>query len=169
MEYISKTNGVIVIIRNPKKELDINKNKKQSSEPILKEYGIGAQILLDIGIKKICLLSNTKKNIVGIEGFGLKIHDIKPIIKSSNEKKILIINADYYPEISENLLNSSSRVLKESNVEFEVINVPGALEIPVILEKYKNNFSGFIIFWVCNTWRNKSLRFSCKCNFKFCI
>ena len=37
------------------------------------------------------------------------------------KKKILIINADYYPEISENLLNSSSRVLKESNVEFEVI------------------------------------------------
>ena len=36
---------------------------------------------------KICLLSNTKKNIVGIEGFGLKIHDIKPIIKSPNEKK----------------------------------------------------------------------------------
>ena len=62
------------------------------------------------------------------------------------KKKILIINADYYPEISENLLNSSSRVLKESNVEFEVINVPGALEIPVILEKYKKNFSGFIIF-----------------------
>ena len=87
MEYISKTNGVIVIIRNPKKELDINKKEKKSSEPILKEYGIGAQILLDIGIKKICLLSNTKKNIVGIEGFGLKIHDIKPIIKSSNEKK----------------------------------------------------------------------------------
>ena len=53
----------------------------------MKEYGIGAQILLDIGIKKICLLSNTKKNIVGIEGFGLKIHDIKPIIKSPNEKK----------------------------------------------------------------------------------
>ena len=87
MEYISKTNGVIVIIRNPKKELDINKKEKKSSEPILKEYGIGAQILLDIGIKKISLLSNTKKNIVGIEGFGLKIHDIKPIIKSSNEKK----------------------------------------------------------------------------------
>ena len=86
MEYISKTNGVIVIIRNPKKELDINKNKKQSSEPILKEYGIGAQILLDIGIKKY-VFYQIQKNIVGIEGFGLKIHDIKPIIKSSNEKK----------------------------------------------------------------------------------
>ena len=81
-----------------------------------------------------------KKNIVGIEGFGLKIHDIKPIIKSPNEKKILIINADYYPEISENLLNGSSHVLKESNIEFEVIHVPGALEIPVILEKYKKSF-----------------------------
>tara|TARA_B100000242_G_C42914484_1_gene423988 strand:- start:406 stop:828 length:423 start_codon:yes stop_codon:yes gene_type:complete len=62
------------------------------------------------------------------------------------KKKILIINADYYPEISENLLNGSSHVLKESNIEFEVIHVPGALEIPVILEKYKKKFSGFIIF-----------------------
>ena len=62
------------------------------------------------------------------------------------KKKILIINADYYPEISENLLNGSSHVLKELNIEFEVIHVPGALEIPVILEKYKKKFSGFIIF-----------------------
>tara|TARA_A100001388_G_scaffold251234_1_gene212969 strand:+ start:283 stop:705 length:423 start_codon:yes stop_codon:yes gene_type:complete len=62
------------------------------------------------------------------------------------KKKILIINADYYPEISENLLNGSSRVLKELNIEFEVIHVPGALEIPVILEMYKKKFSGFIIF-----------------------
>ena len=62
------------------------------------------------------------------------------------KKKILIINADYYPEISKNLLNGSSRFLEESNTKFEVINVPGALEIPVILEKYKKRFSGFIIF-----------------------
>ena len=86
MEYISQNNGVIVIIRNPKKELDIKKKSEKLNEQILKEYGIGAQILLDIGVKNICLLSNTKKNIVGIEGFGLKIHDIKPITESANEK-----------------------------------------------------------------------------------
>jgi len=86
MKYISQNNGVVVIIRNPKKELDINKKSKKLNEQILKEYGIGAQILLDIGVKNICLLSNTKKNIVGIEGFGLKIYDIKPITESANEK-----------------------------------------------------------------------------------
>lgn len=80
MKYISEeNNGVIVVIRNPKKELELNKVSKISSEPVLKEYGIGAQILLDIGVKNICLLSNNKKNIVGIEGFGLKINNVKPI------------------------------------------------------------------------------------------
>ena len=65
--------GVIVILRNPKKELFDLKKKKTSEKKILKEYGIGAQILLDIGVKNIILLSNTNKNIIGIDGFGLTI------------------------------------------------------------------------------------------------
>ena len=47
-------NGVIVIIRNPKKELNkkISNNKNINKEKILKEYGVGAQILIDLGIRK---------------------------------------------------------------------------------------------------------------------
>jgi 3,4-dihydroxy 2-butanone 4-phosphate synthase/GTP cyclohydrolase II len=40
----------------------------------LKEYGIGAQILTDLGVKKIRLLTSSSKNIVGIDGFGLEIN-----------------------------------------------------------------------------------------------
>ena len=88
-----KGKGAIIFINQNQSSDEILKklksfnNKEQIPKIDFKDFGIGAQILLDIGIKKICLLSNTKKNIVGIEGFGLKIHDIKPLIKSPNEKK----------------------------------------------------------------------------------
>ncbi len=75
--------GVIVILRNPKKELfkfeDSSKFKNENDKPILKEYGIGAQILLDIGVRNITLLTNTDKSIIGIDGFGLTISGSKKI------------------------------------------------------------------------------------------
>lgn len=82
MKKIDKSGkGVIVVIRNPKKELfELEKDKnKLINKKILKEYGIGAQILLDIGIRNITLLSNTNKNIIGIDGFGLSIKGINKI------------------------------------------------------------------------------------------
>jgi len=39
----------------------------------LRDYGIGAQILVDLGLKKIKLLTNNPKKIVGLEGYGLKL------------------------------------------------------------------------------------------------
>ncbi len=81
IEIISKNDhGVIVIVRNPHKEM----KKKNSTPPqnrnnILKEYGVGAQILLDLGVKKIILLTKSSKNIVGIDGFGLEINGTKKI------------------------------------------------------------------------------------------
>ena len=78
---ISKNNsGVLVIIRNPDKEM-----KKRESERVnnksktLKEYGVGAQILIDLGIKKITLIAKSSKNIIGIDGFGLEINGTKKI------------------------------------------------------------------------------------------
>lgn len=62
------------------------------------------------------------------------------------KNKILIINSIYYREISENLLKGSKKVLNDKNIQSKIIEVPGALEIPVVLEKYKKKFSGFIIF-----------------------
>ncbi len=76
MEIINKHgSGVIVIIRNPRKELKIENKDQSEDSKMLKEYGIGAQILLDLGIKNISLITNRDKKIIGIDGFGLKIHN----------------------------------------------------------------------------------------------
>ncbi len=45
----------------------------------LRDYGVGAQILIDLGIKNMILMSNSKKTIVGLEGYGLKIIETIPI------------------------------------------------------------------------------------------
>jgi 3,4-dihydroxy 2-butanone 4-phosphate synthase/GTP cyclohydrolase II len=51
----------------------IEANKKLGFESDLRHYGISAQILLDLGIKKIRLLTNNPKKVVGLSGFGLEI------------------------------------------------------------------------------------------------
>jgi 3,4-dihydroxy 2-butanone 4-phosphate synthase/GTP cyclohydrolase II len=50
---------------------------KDSSD--LKDYGVGAQILLDLGVRDMVLLTNAKRTIVGLEGYGLTVVDRHPI------------------------------------------------------------------------------------------
>jgi 3,4-dihydroxy 2-butanone 4-phosphate synthase/GTP cyclohydrolase II len=45
----------------------------------LRDYGVGAQILLDLGVRNMVLLSNRHKTIVGLEGYGLKVEGERPI------------------------------------------------------------------------------------------
>ena len=45
----------------------------------LRDYGIGAQILLDLGVKNMILLTNRRRTIVGLEGYGLNIVEQRPI------------------------------------------------------------------------------------------
>ena len=45
----------------------------------LRDYGVGAQILLDLGVSEMILLSDTVKTIVGIEGYGLKVVEQRSI------------------------------------------------------------------------------------------
>lgn len=52
----------------------------------LRDYGIGAQILVDLGVKEIRLLTNNPKKIVGLEGHGLKVIERVPIVVPHNEK-----------------------------------------------------------------------------------
>jgi 3,4-dihydroxy 2-butanone 4-phosphate synthase/GTP cyclohydrolase II len=76
--------GVLVLIREPiAVQLAINRRRAgEKVEPPtgeLRDYGVGAQILLDLGISQMTLLTNTKRNIVGLEGFGLEIIGQRPL------------------------------------------------------------------------------------------
>jgi 3,4-dihydroxy 2-butanone 4-phosphate synthase/GTP cyclohydrolase II len=76
--------GVIVILREPNpyslsQRLIQSENTSEQKAPILRNYGIGAQILLDLGVQHMTLLSNSQKNIAGLEGYNLHIHGQKPI------------------------------------------------------------------------------------------
>lgn len=64
IEYLKKNNGIFVFI-----------DSEYTTNPELREFGIGAQILKKLGIENINLLSTTKrKDYVGLSGFGLNIH-----------------------------------------------------------------------------------------------
>ncbi|MBI4234314.1 MAG: bifunctional 3,4-dihydroxy-2-butanone-4-phosphate synthase/GTP cyclohydrolase II [Chloroflexi bacterium] len=52
----------------------------------LRYYGIGAQILADLGVKKMRLLTNNPKKVVGLEGYGLEIVERVPIIAPKNKE-----------------------------------------------------------------------------------
>jgi 3,4-dihydroxy 2-butanone 4-phosphate synthase/GTP cyclohydrolase II len=52
--------------------------------PDLRDYGIGAQILADLGLHEIRLLTNNPKKVIGLEGYGLKVVETLPIICSPN-------------------------------------------------------------------------------------
>jgi 3,4-dihydroxy 2-butanone 4-phosphate synthase/GTP cyclohydrolase II len=50
----------------------------------LRDYGIGAQILADLGLHEIRLLTNNPKKVIGLEGYGLKVVETLPIIATPN-------------------------------------------------------------------------------------
>ena len=59
-------------------------------------------------------------------------------------KKILIVNANYYKDISKKLLLGSKKKLKNNSFKISIINVPGIYEIPIAIRKYITKFDGFI-------------------------
>ncbi len=97
MEMIAdEGRGVLVLIREPHraalseriKDRLAAQNGNGGEKPALKtaaksgelrDYGVGAQILLDLGVKEMILLSNTQHTIIGLEGYGLSVVEQRPI------------------------------------------------------------------------------------------
>lgn len=57
----------------------VQANETLGFKPDLRDYGIGAQILLDLGLSSIRLLTNNPRKVVGLEGYGLRITGREPI------------------------------------------------------------------------------------------
>jgi 3,4-dihydroxy 2-butanone 4-phosphate synthase/GTP cyclohydrolase II len=68
----------------------VEANQRLGFLPDLRNYGIGAQILLDLGVRAIRILTNNPMKLVGIEGYGLSVVERVPIIPPRTDD-----NADY--------------------------------------------------------------------------
>ena len=66
LKILSKFKNFLLLVIN-------NQNNKSNNINTLRYYGIGAQIIKDQNVKNMILLSRSKKKIIGLEGFGLKI------------------------------------------------------------------------------------------------
>jgi len=82
--------GVVVLIREPRRDSLTQRlaARKQARDGAatptdggkeLRDYGVGAQILLDLGVREMELLSNHAKTVIGLEGYGLTISGRRPI------------------------------------------------------------------------------------------
>ena len=68
----------------------VEANLSLGFDPDLRDYGIGAQILADLGLHEIRMLTNNPKKVIGLEGYGLKVVETVPIVISPNP-----YNVDY--------------------------------------------------------------------------
>jgi 3,4-dihydroxy 2-butanone 4-phosphate synthase/GTP cyclohydrolase II len=78
--------GVVVLVREPTATALSDRLRAREGETTgagggeIRDYGVGAQILLDLGVSDMILLSNSRRTVVGLqEGYGLRIVDQRPI------------------------------------------------------------------------------------------
>jgi len=69
----------------------VEANQALGYEPDLRDYGIGAQILAELGIKNIRLMTNNPRKIVGLEGYGLKVVERVPLEIEPNQNNYIYL------------------------------------------------------------------------------
>jgi 3,4-dihydroxy 2-butanone 4-phosphate synthase/GTP cyclohydrolase II len=79
--------GVVVLLRDWRHDgmsRQIRSGReKRAAAPELRDYGIGAQILADLGLRSIIRLSNHPRPVVGLEGYGLQVEETRPIAQET--------------------------------------------------------------------------------------
>ncbi len=63
----------------------VEANQQLGFKPDLRDYGIGAQILVDLGVRKMRLITNNPKKMIGLQGYKLSVVDQVPIVVEPNE------------------------------------------------------------------------------------
>ena len=86
----------------------VDANIELGFKPDLRDYGIGAQILRDIGVRKMCLLTNNPKKIVGLEGYDLEVTsrksiEIKPVAENLSYLKCKKDRMGHLLDLPENI------------------------------------------------------------------
>ena len=76
--------GALVVITDPapsalSERIKARDGAAEASFAQLRDYGVGAQILLDLGVTEMIVLSNTRRTIVGLDGYGLRVVEQRPI------------------------------------------------------------------------------------------
>ncbi|MGB9561628.1 MAG: bifunctional 3,4-dihydroxy-2-butanone-4-phosphate synthase/GTP cyclohydrolase II, partial [bacterium] len=66
----------------------VEANCRLGFEPDLRDYGIGAQILSELGLTTIRLLTNNPRKVVALEGYGLKIVERVPIVAKPRKENL---------------------------------------------------------------------------------
>ncbi|MCA3276785.1 MAG: 3,4-dihydroxy-2-butanone-4-phosphate synthase [Roseomonas sp.] len=74
--------GVVVLLRDPRPDalsIRLKRGAANAIAPEIRDYGIGAQILEDLGVKRIIRLSNNPRPLIGLEGYGLQVLETRPL------------------------------------------------------------------------------------------
>ena len=132
----------------------------------LRDYGIGAQILLDLGVRDMVLLSNSARTIVGLEGYGLNVVETAPdqhhrpgqvstedaALPSAPRVEgppphLLLVRAPYYTQVVDGLTQGAERILRDAGATFETLDVAGAYELPQAIRlalRGARRFDGYV-------------------------
>ncbi|MCL0030015.1 bifunctional 3,4-dihydroxy-2-butanone-4-phosphate synthase/GTP cyclohydrolase II, partial [Dehalococcoidia bacterium] len=66
----------------------VEANEELGFPPDLREYGIGAQILVDLGVRNMRLLTNNPKKVIGLDGYGLRVVETLPIMAPATPENV---------------------------------------------------------------------------------
>ena len=80
-------------------------------------------------------------------------------------KKILIINANYYDNITKKLVSSAKNLIKKEKFNLSLINVPGVFEIPYVIKKNLHKFDAFVALGCVIKGETPHFEFICKSTF----